>query len=147
MAIEVFKSTTKLSEGLRIECSARNHVIVMDEPKELGGEDNGMNPVEALLCSLGACQCIVAKCFAKAKRIDLQDFWIELEGDLDPDGFQGKNRDVKIGFQSIRSKIHVKSTSPKKDIERFIEFIEKTCPVCDSLKNAPNISSELILEE
>ncbi len=147
MAVEVFKSTTKLTDGLKIECSARNHKIIMDEPKSLGGSDTGMNPVEALLCSLGACQCIVAKCFAKLKKIDLQEFWIELEGDLDPDGFQGKNKDVKIGFQAIKSNIHIKSTSSREDIEKFVQFIEETCPVCDSLKNAPRISSEIIIEK
>ncbi|WP_032123038.1 OsmC family protein [Clostridium amazonitimonense] len=147
MAIEVFKSTTKITEGMRIECSSRNHKIIMDEPKPLGGSDTGMNPVEALLCSLGACQCIVAKCFAKAKGIDLQDFWIELEGDLDPDGFLGKNKDAKIGFQSIRSKIHIKSTSSKEDIEKFVQFIEATCPVYDSITSAPSMSSEIVIEK
>ena len=92
MAIEVFKSTTKLTEGMRVECTARDHKILLDEPTGLGGTDTGMNPVEAVLCALGACKCIVARCFAKAHKIDLQDFRIELEGDLDPDGFMGKQR-------------------------------------------------------
>ncbi len=98
MAIEVFKSTTKLTEGMRVECVARDHTILLDEPKELGGTDTGMNPVEGLLSALGACKCIVARCFAKAHGIDLQDFRIELEGgDLDPDGFMGK----KIKMQKL----------------------------------------------
>ena len=59
----------------------------MDEPKELGGSDTGMNPVEMLLCALGSCQAIVAKSFATAHGIDLHDFLVVLEGDLDPDGF------------------------------------------------------------
>ncbi len=147
MAIEVFKSTTKLTEGMKVECIARNHTFLLDEPKELGGTDTGMNPVESVLSALGACKCIVARCFAKAHRIDLQDFHIELEGDLDPDGFMGKNSEVKIGFSEIRSKIYIKSNSSKEDIEKFVEFIDRTCPVADTLTNSPKLITELNIEK
>ena len=147
MAIEVFKSTTKLTEGMRVECTARDHQILLDEPTGLGGTDTGMNPVEAVLCALGACKCIVARCFAKAHKIDLQDFRIELEGDLDPDGFMGKNKDAKIGFSTVRSKIYIKSNSSKEDIEKFVEFIDRTCPVADTLANSPKLVTELTIKE
>lgn len=147
MAIEVFKSATKLTEGMKVECVARNHTILLDEPKELGGTDTGMNPVEAVLSALGACKCIVARCFAKAHGIDLQDFHIELEGDLDPDGFMGKNKDAKIGFSEIRSKIYIKSSSSKEDIEKFVEFVDRTCPVADTLTNSPKLITELNIEK
>ncbi len=146
MAVEVFKSTTQLTEGMRVECVARDHTIILDEPKELGGTDTGMNPVEAVLCALGACKCIVARCFAKVHRIDLQDFRVEVEGDLDPDGFMGKNKDAKVGLSEIRSKIYIKSSSSKEDIEKFVEFIDRTCPVADTLTNSPKMITELEIE-
>lgn len=145
MAIEVFKSTTKLTEGMRVECTAREHQILLDEPKELGGTDTGMNPVEAVLSALGACKCIVARCFAKAHGVDIKDFKVELEGDLDPDGFMGKNKEAKIGFSEIRSKIYIESNSPKEKIEEFVEFIDRTCPVADTLANSPKLVTELTI--
>lgn len=146
MANEVFKSTAKLTEGMKVECTSRNHTIFLDEPKELGGTDTGMNPVEAVLCALGACKCIVARCFARAYKIDLQDFRVEVEGDLDPDGFMGKNKNVKIGLSAIRTKIYIRSSSSKEDIERFIEFIDSTCPVADTLTNSPKLTTEVNIE-
>ena len=147
MAIQVFKSTAQLNDGMQVECTARNHKIVMDEPLELGGTDTGMNPVEGILVSLGACKCIVARAFAQHHQIDLQDFRVELEGDLDPDGFLGRNKDAKIGFSAIRSKVYIKSSSSKQAIERFIEFIDKTCPVADTLTNSPVLTTVLTIEE
>ncbi|WP_373897660.1 OsmC family protein [Haloimpatiens sp. FM7315] len=147
MAIDVFKSTAKLTDGIRIECSSRDHKIVLDEPKNLGGSDEGMNPVEAVLCSLGACQCIVAKSFAKVKNINLEDFWVEIEGNLDTDGFTGKNKDTRIGLQEIRTKVHIKSSSPEEEIKKFVKFIEHTCPVEDTIKNSANLSSEIVIEK
>ena len=105
-----------------------------------------MNPVEAVLCALGACKCIVARCFAKPHGVNLKDIKIELEGDLDPDGFMGKNKDAKIGFSEIRSKIYIKSNSPKEKIEEFVQFIDKTCPVADTLTNSPKLVTELTIE-
>lgn len=69
MAIETFKAVSrKLPEGLAVESEVRGFKIILDEPKELGGTNKGMNPVEALLCALGSCQTIVAAAFAQAKR-------------------------------------------------------------------------------
>ncbi len=102
MAVETFKAVSKkLPEGLAVESEVRGFKMVLDEPKELGGTNKGMNPVEALLCALGSCQTIVASVFAKANGINLQDFWVELEGDIDLDGFMGKS-DVRPGFLEIR---------------------------------------------
>ncbi|MDT2069594.1 OsmC family protein, partial [Enterococcus faecalis] len=50
----------------------------MDEPKNLGGSDEGMNPIEALLASLGACKVIVARSFAKVQGINLNDIRVEI---------------------------------------------------------------------
>lgn len=146
MAIEVFKTTAQLNAGMQVECSARNHKIVMDEPASLGGTDTGMNPVEGLLAALGACKCIVARAFASVHKIDLQDFRVELEGDLDPDGFMGKNKEAKIGFSAIRSKIYIKSSSSTEAIAKFVEFIDATCPVADTLVNSPTLATELTIE-
>lgn len=146
MAKEIFKSMTTLLEGVTVECVSRNHKFILDEPAELGGADKGMNPCEALLSALGACKCIVAGAFAKAHHIDIQDLKIEVEGDLDPDGFLGKNKDAKIGFSEIRSKIYIKSSSSEEDIKKFIEFIDKTCPIADTLVNPANCTTDFSIE-
>lgn len=146
MAIQVLKGTARVIEGMQVECTARDHKIIMDEPENLGGTDKGMNPIEATLCALGACKCIVAQCFAKAKGVNIEEIKVEVEGDLDPDGFLGKNKDAKIGLQNIRTKFFIKSDSPKEKIEEFVEFVDRTCPVADSLQNPANLSTELIVE-
>ena len=125
---------TKLPEGLQVETSSRGFKILMDEPKELGGTDASLNPVEAVLCALGACQSICAFAFAKAQGIDLRGFRVELEGDLDPDGFMGK-APVRNGFSEIRFKMHMQTSAPQKQAEAFADFIEARCPVGDCLAN------------
>ena len=133
--LTTFKATAKkLPEGLQVETNSRGFKIIMDEPKELGGTNAAMNPVEALLCALGACQTIVASAFAPAHKFTFEEFHVELEGDLDPDGFMGLS-DVRKGYQEIRFVMYFKTNEPKEKVEQFVRFIEKTCPVGDCLAN------------
>lgn len=147
MASEVFKSNAILKEGLQVEVTAGKHKFILDEPEELGGGDTGMNPVEALVGALGACKCIVARAFAKAHKIDLQEIRVETEGDLDTDGFLGKNKDAKIGYTEIRSKYYIKSSSSEEEIKKFVEFVEANCPVCDTIVNSPELKVEIKIEK
>lgn len=147
MAVVTFKATSrKLPEGLAVESNVRGFKMVLDEPEDLGGTNKGMNPVEALLCALGSCQSIVAAVFAEQQGINLQEFWVELEGDLDTDGFMGLS-DVRPGFLEVRFKMHIKSDSPEDKVKEFAKFIEKRCPVGDTLANGVKlVSSGVVIE-
>lgn len=139
--IETFRVRTDLKEGLQVEANTRGHKLIMDEPEELGGTDKGMNPVELVLSALGGCLSICASLFSKSYGIELKDFYVELEGDLDLRGFKGK-KNVDPGFQDIRFTIYIESDSPEEKIIEFIEGIEARCPVSDSLKRNININGK-----
>ncbi|GAA0489628.1 OsmC family protein [Alkalibacterium sp. s-m-22] len=133
--LTTFKAVTKkLPDGLQVECNSRGFKIIADEPEDLGGTDKAMNPVEMVLCALGACQTIVASAFAEAHNFSFDEFHVELEGDLDPDGFLGL-ADVRNGFEEIRFSMHFKTNESQEKAEAFANFIEKTCPVGDCLEN------------
>jgi len=147
MALETFKATSKLVKGLQVDTHVRNFTVRMDEPPSLGGTDTGMNPVEALLAALGSCQAIVAGAFAKSQGIDLQDFWLDVEGDLDPDGFLKGAPGVRMGFQEVRITPHIKTSSSAEDVAKFIKFVESRCPVGDVVKNGTKIKvTEAVIE-
>ena len=148
MAVTIFKAVThKGTEGLVAESETRGFKIIMDEPESLGGTDKGMNPVEGLLVSLGSCLVIVGAAFAKGHGIDLQDLWVETEGDLDPDGFLHGKEGVRPGFEAVRFTIHIKSSSPEDKLQEFKKFMESRCPVSDTLGNGTRVTaSELVIE-
>ena len=93
-----------------------------------------MNPVELLLCSLGGCMSICAAAFAREAGVDLKGFHVELEGDLDPAGFMGRDPNVRKGYQQIRYRMHIDSPSPAEKIEKLKKMIEERCPVSDTLR-------------
>lgn len=145
--ITTFKATAKkLPMGLQVEADSRGFKIVLDEPKELGGTNVGMNPVEAVLCALGVCQTIVAAAFAKAQKFKFEEFYVELEGDLDPNGFMGL-ADVRNGFQEIRYTMHMKTEESQERAEAFAKFIESRCPVGDCLQNGVKLVNAGVIRD
>ncbi|MFD0676558.1 MULTISPECIES: OsmC family protein [unclassified Paenibacillus] len=138
MANTTFKATAHLQDGVVVKVRSRNFEFTIDEPKSLGGTDTGMNPVEAVLGALGACQSIVARVYAKKYNIRLDDFWVEVEGDLDLDGFFKKS-DVRPGYSDIRYTFHIKTDAPRDTVEEFVQFLEQTCPVGDTIANQVNL--------
>lgn len=133
--VEVFKATaTKIDGGMQVEAGARNFKLLLDEPPELGGLDKGITPPETLLCALAACQTIVGYAFAAGQGIQLEGFTVEIEGDLDPDGFQDK-APVRNGFSEIRFKMHMKTDASQEQAEAYAQFIQDHCPVGDSIAN------------
>jgi uncharacterized OsmC-like protein len=143
MADVVFSAKAKLLDGLTTQCESRGFTFTLDEPPSLGGKDMGMNPVEALLSTLGACKCIVTKAFAKNHGINLKSVHIDLDGVLDPDGFQGKNKDAKIGFSKITTKFYIEADNTEEEIRKYVEFVEGNCPVMDTIINTPEFATEI----
>jgi uncharacterized OsmC-like protein len=129
-----------------VKVASRNFEFIIDEPKSLGGTDTGMNPVEALLASLGACQSIVARVYAPKFGVTLKDFFVDVEGDLDLDGFFNKS-DVRPGYSDIRYTFRIKTDSPKEKVEEFVKFLESKCPVGDTLANPVNLKLKDIIIE
>lgn len=140
MATQIVKANAHLKEGVLVETTARQHRVLVDEPASLGGTDTAMNPVELLLSALGACQSIVARTYADKFGIDLKDFNVELEGDLDTDGFLGK-ADVRPGFSNIRSTYTIDTDASEEKVAEFIEYLETHCPVGDTIENAVGFTS------
>lgn len=144
MPVETFKATAHLQNGMLVKAKSRNFEITVDEPKSLGGTDTAMNPVELVLCALGACQSIVARAYAKKFNVNLNDFWVELEGELDTDGFMNKT-DVRRGYSSIKYNIHISTDATQEKVHEFIDFLERTCPVGDTIANPVNMTRDQII--
>ncbi len=142
----LFKATAHLQDGVQVKVRARDFEVTIDEPRELGGTDTGMNPVELVLSALGACQAIVARVYAAKFDITLEDFRVEVEGELDTDGFMNLS-DVRPGFSDIRYNIHIETDAPRDRVEEFVTFVESKCPVGDTLANLVNVSrNEIIIK-
>ena len=143
MADVIFRTKAKLSNGLTVQCEARGFSFTLDGLTTLGGNDNGMNPAEALLSTLGACKCVVVKVFAEKYGIDLKSVQIDVEGVIDPDGFLNGKRNGKSGFSHITTRYYIDANNTEIEVRKYVDFIEHNCPIMDTIINPPEFDTEL----
>lgn len=135
MATTTFHSNIKWSgESVLSIAETNGKEFIIDEPTSLGGTDKGPNPVEYILGALGGCINVLVITFAKQFDVEVKGVEVDVSGDLDPDGFLGKNPNVRPGYEEIRYQIHIDSPSPKEKIEALLTHVNKVCPVKDTLQ-------------
>lgn len=114
---------------------ARGFKIVIDEPPNLGGKDEGANPVEYLLAALAGCLNVVGHVVAKEMGFELKGLTCELEGDLDPARFLGAQTDQRAGYQEIRVSLHPETDANAAVLAEWLAAVKRRCPVSDNLVN------------
>ncbi len=147
MTLHTFKTTSVVKQtGMQVENEARGFKTIADEPKNLGGTDTGMSPTETLLCALGACQCMTARFFAGTLKIELEEFRVDIEGDLDIMGFLKGDSGIRPGFQEIRSTVHIRTTAPQEKIAELMALVESRGPVNDTILHGTRVVVRHIVE-
>lgn len=119
---------TKTTTGMQVSAGARGFEVTFDEP---GSTNTGMNPVEILLASFGACQAITATELARKRNFDLRAFWVEVEGDLGREDVT--DDDNRYKFTEIRYQPHIRSDESDEDIKQFLADVARKCPVENTL--------------
>ncbi|HOO32152.1 MAG TPA: OsmC family protein [Thermotogota bacterium] len=119
----------------QVEVTARNFKMIVDEPPNLGGTDEGANPVEYVLAALAGCLNVVGHMVAKEMGFEIKALSFDIVGELDPAGFMGKAKDVRPGYQTITVKVSVDTDADAATVEKWLETIENRCPVSDNLQH------------
>jgi uncharacterized OsmC-like protein len=124
----------------------RTHTLVGDEPHVLLGTDAGPNAVETVLAGLASCLAVGVAYNAAAQGIDLTALEFDVEGDLDLHAFLGLSDDVRPGFQNIRVHCRVKSEASKDQLSQLFDYVQRTSPVLDIVRNPVPVSLDLVDE-
>ena len=141
-----FKVDGNAESATRLNVSARNFNIVVDEPPALGGEDKGANPVEYLLASYAGCINVVAHLTAKELGLQLDGLKISVNGNLNPDKLFGVETDDRAGFKSITVDFEPRTTASEAEIENWVNVVKQRCPINDNLSNPTPINLNVIRE-
>ena len=141
---EIKKGKVRMTEGLQMTgVSDTGHAIVIDQMPEVGGLNQGPQPMELLLISLASCTAMDVISIMKKKRQDLRGFEVEFEAER-------TEEHPKI-YKWIKLKFIFKGKNLSKEaVERSI-FLSQTkyCPVTAMLSKATKISTiyEIINED
>ncbi|GEK57251.1 osmotically inducible protein C [Marinococcus halophilus] len=123
------------AKNFQTDLSTGTHKITIDEPENLGGHNQGMDPLSALLSSLAGCENAVANFVAKEMDFDLQGISFQVSGNIDSEGMMG-NPDVRPYFQTVSVKAKVETSESEERIQELQEKVDARCPVFTTLNAA-----------
>ncbi|UWG48665.1 putative redox protein, regulator of disulfide bond formation [Halanaeroarchaeum sp. HSR-CO] len=118
---------------------ARDFEFSVDEPEHLGGSNSGPNPVEYLLGALAGCLNVVGHTVADEMDMPVDDLEVDIEGDLDPAKFLGKDPEPRAGYQTVRVDLSVATDADPSTVETWLESVEERCPLSDNIANTTPI--------
>ena len=132
MSVSTVKIGAKLENSFRVDIACSNPFVI-DQPKAAGGNNEGPNPLEVFLSSLGACICTIGRIIAMQKNIQLRTIEAKVEGDIDKDFLMGKTTEGRAGFTEIRSYVMIDADMSLEEKNAFLHEIESRCPIADNI--------------
>ncbi|MGH2490226.1 MAG: OsmC family protein [Candidatus Limnocylindria bacterium] len=125
---------------------ARTHTLAGDEPPVLLGSDSAPNAVEAVLHALAACISVGYVYNAAARGITIRSLRFDVEGELDLHAFLGLSEATRPGFERITFTATVEADAPRAQLEELCEYVQRTSPVLDIIRNPVPVSVRLLGE-
>jgi putative redox protein len=126
------------AQGFTQEIVVGPHQLVADEPKGMGGDDEGPTPYDLLLAALGSCTSMTVTLYARRKSWPLQGVTARLRHSRihATDCAECETKEGKID----RIELDVEFAGPLSDEQRSkLMEIAKKCPVHRTLTSETNI--------
>ncbi len=145
----VWKANTQWLGGFKSQAKIRDFTVAMDEPTALGGSNTAPNMVEMVLGAYGCCLTTGYAANAALQGIEVEDIQIELEGDLDLNGFFGLQAPEQCwpGYTNVRAKVTLKAPhATTEQIQALHDAVIKTSPVGSILERPIKVATELARE-
>lgn len=134
-------------ETFKTICTAGRHEITADEPESVkGGNDAGPDPYDMLLMSLGSCTLMTVKMYARQKKWEIGDLYLELRHNKrHMDDCRNCEKDSSK-IDVIEKELIIKNHDLSEDqLEKLLD-ISKKCPVHRTMEGNITIESSLSID-
>lgn len=115
---------------------ARSFVFETDQPRLLGGDDNGPTPDEFLLYGLGGSLVASLAQVAEERGVPLTQITAVVEGELDTDGAAGTDPASAPGFRHVHVDLVVHADAPDAVLQHLVMAARVRASAIDSLGRA-----------
>ena len=128
-------TVSSADSGLRQTIIAGSHSFIADAPKAVGGNEEGADPHQLLLSSLGACTAMTLQIFAGKRNWPLKHVRVELEEEqTDDPQTPGQKRTI------FKRNIEVAGDLTQEQIDTLKNIADK-CPVHKILTGPKDITT------
>lgn len=139
-------STGPLTQAGATDDSRRaKFTLTSDEPVPLMGADTGVSPAEYALKALAGCYMVTLSSIAATRNVELSHVGMDLNFDIDLNGFLGIDPTVRNGAQGIQVSVDIQSSNAsREELETLVSDLEKRSPLRDTLANPVEVTTALI---
>lgn len=117
----------------KTEIQSKNHIIMADEPIDVGGQDLGFTPTELLESSLAACTAMTIRMYADRKGWDLEKVEIKV----------GFKRNISTNQIIFKKEIQLFGNLDHDQRDKLLEMGSK-CPIQKMITGDVSVESNLI---
>jgi uncharacterized OsmC-like protein len=121
----------------------RDFKFTIDEPNELLGVNSAPNPAEYMLGGMAGCMAVTFMAGATAMNIQINQLQLEIDGELDLQGFLGLNPDVNPGFPELKFIFNVQGNGTQDQYEKLLERVTNHSPNYNTIKNEVRLIGDL----
>ena len=140
-ALVTLSATATLGEGITCSVRAGRAIAAAGLHPASGGDGSTLCSGDMLLEALAACAGVTLRAVATSLEIVIAQGFVHAEGDLDFRGTLGVDRDVPVGFRSIRLRFDLETDVSDDQLDTLLELTERYCVVYQTLASAPQLSA------
>ena len=126
--------------GFRADISARSHNLLADEPRTVGGTDEGPTPYELLLAALGACTAMTLRMYADRKKWPLEDVRVLLRSSRSHERDCENCEREDVGIHRVERKLELSGSLTDEQRQRLEEIADR-CPVKQTMQREIRVES------
>ena len=127
--------TGAATSATRCEVTARDHLLVIDEPASNHGTNQGPTPLETLFGAFAGCTTVILNRIAAEQNIAVSDLKIAVTGHLDRRGIAGTAQVTNV-FPTIDLTIDCVMRGAPADLAPLQRALRERCPVSVLLRQA-----------
>ena len=132
-----FHSTVQPMTGCGVELSVGVH-------RGVGGPHDAPTPGDILCAALAACQDSTVRLVANLLGVELEFLEVEVTAEVDLRGAMAVEKNVPVGFQSMRCNIRMRAKEGTKPelLEKLGVAAERCCVVQQTLRSPPPVQTK-----
>lgn len=119
----------------RTDVTVRDRAMIIDEPAERGGTNQGFTPTETLMASLVGCTNVITHKVAHKNGVGIKSMNIRLEAQFDRRGVT-LQEEIDLPFPSATLYIDLETDADAAAVERVKRELAMFCPVSKVFRGA-----------
>jgi uncharacterized OsmC-like protein len=139
-ALVTLRASGTLGEGVTCSVQTGRALAAAGLHPASGGDGSTLCSGDMLLEALAACAGVTLRAVATSLELDV-DGSVDVEGDLDFRGTLGVDKNVPVGFRSIRVRFDLDTAASDDELDTLLRLTIRYCVVWQTLASSPELSA------